>query len=251
MTGAGESARKVKIGCCGFRSGRQDYFSRFDLVEVQQTFYQPPAKPDTLRRWREEAPADFEFTMKAWQLVTHEGRSPTYRRIKRVLTEEERDTCGAFLPTAIVREGWETTRECAEALGARRILFQCPAKFTPTEEHVTNLRRFFASIERGDFIFMWEPRGAAWSPELVGELCRELRLVHVVDPFAARTTTPAARYYRLHGRGGFRYVYEEDELRELYSMLPRGAQSYVLFNNVRMAQDAERFRRIVEEEAEG
>ncbi|KGN41169.1 hypothetical protein N801_08795 [Knoellia aerolata DSM 18566] len=28
-----------------------------------------------------QVPADFEFTMKAWQVITHESNSPTYRRM--------------------------------------------------------------------------------------------------------------------------------------------------------------------------
>lgn len=245
MSGA---KRTLKIGCCGFRLARAAYFARFDVVEVQQTFYQPP-KVETLRKWRGEAPADFEFTVKAWQLITHEGGSPTYRRIKRELTEEERETCGAFRPTEIVREGWRVTRECAEALGATRILFQCPASFKPTQANVKNLRKFFVSIDRGSFIFLWEPRGA-WPGELIGDLCRELDLVHVVDPFAARTVTPDRCYFRLHGRKGWRYVYEDDELSELYTMLPPKGASYVLFNNVRMMEDAARFQKLVLEETE-
>ncbi|MFQ5882008.1 MAG: DUF72 domain-containing protein [Candidatus Methylomirabilales bacterium] len=56
-------------------------FRRFPVVELQQTFYQPP-RLKTVQRWREEVPATFEFTMKAWQLITHEPGSPTYRRLK-------------------------------------------------------------------------------------------------------------------------------------------------------------------------
>ena len=51
----------------------REYFETFPLVEVQQTFYEPPA-PRTLLRWREQAPDSFEFTMKAWQLITHRVR---------------------------------------------------------------------------------------------------------------------------------------------------------------------------------
>src|SRR5215211_3770357 len=133
---------RVKTGCCGFRMARREYTSHFPVVEVQQTFYQPP-QTQTLERWRAEAPPDFEFTLKAWMLITHEARSPTYRRLKRALTEEEREECGAFRPTAIVREAWDVTLACAEALRARRVLFQCPASFQPTKTNVTNLRRFF------------------------------------------------------------------------------------------------------------
>jgi uncharacterized protein YecE (DUF72 family) len=228
---------------------RREYAAQFSVVEVQQTFYQPP-QIQTLERWRAEAPPDFEFTLKAWMLITHEARSPTYRRLKRVLTDEEREECGAFRPTAIVREAWDVTLACAEALHARRILFQCPASFTPTKTNVTNMRRFFEGIERPRALeLLWEPRGG-WADSLVRELCQEFMLTHVVDPFSARTVTPERCYFRLHGRKGFRYVYEDEELLELYGMLPRKGTSYVLFNNVRMREDAARFQRLIEQEAD-
>jgi uncharacterized protein YecE (DUF72 family) len=43
----------IKIGCCGFPTRREIYYQSFDVVEIQQTFYQPP-KADTLKRWRDE-----------------------------------------------------------------------------------------------------------------------------------------------------------------------------------------------------
>jgi uncharacterized protein YecE (DUF72 family) len=51
-------------------------------------------------------------------------------------------------------------------------------------------------------------------------------------------------------RRGGRNRYEDDELSELYAMLPRDATSYVMFNNVRMIDDATRFGRLVREEFE-
>lgn len=241
---------KVKAGCCGFRMARAAYTALFPVVEVQQTFYQPP-RVETLARWRGEAPRGFEFTLKAWMLITHEARSPVYRRLKRALTDEEREGCGGFRESPIVREAWEVTRACASALGARRVLFQCPASFRPTAENVARLRAFFGSAERGRLRFLWEPRGE-WPDALVGALCAELDLVHVVDPFKARTATPRECYFRLHGRRSGRYSYEAGELGELLSMLPRGRRtSYVLFNNVRMREDAARFQGIVREAAAG
>lgn len=217
------------------------YIEAFNVVEVQQTFYQPP-QIATLERWRNEAPADFEFTLKAWQLITHESRSPTYRRLKRKLTDKESEDAGAFRSTPIVKEAWDVTLACADALKARRILFQCPARFTPTGPNVANLTRFIKSIRKGrtDLILLWEPRGE-WPGALVREICNELDLVHVVDPLAARTVTEE-RYYRLHGRRG--RDYEDEELEELYEMLPEDRMSYVLFNNVRMVRDAMRFQEI-------
>lgn len=239
----------VKTGCCGFRMARSEYTALFPVVEVQHTFYQPP-QVSTFERWRAEAPDDFEFTLKAWQLITHEASSPTYRRLKTELTEGEREQCGAFRWTPPVKEAWATTLACAEALAARCVLFQCPARFTSTTAHVKQMRKFFDSIERSnDLKLLWEPRGD-WPNDLVRRLCEELDLAHVVDPFAARTTTPEFCYFRLHGRRGFRYVYEDDELEELLGMLPRGQTSYVFFNNVRMREDAARFQNLVRRLAE-
>ena len=237
---------RVRVGCSGFRSSRESYFRALESVEVQHTFYQPP-QVSTLRRWREEAPDGFEFTLKAWQLITHQSSSPTRKRLKRELSEEEKEGAGSFRPSAIVREAWELTRECAEALEARAVLFQCPASFRPTEENVANMRRFFGKAERGGLAFCWEPRGG-WPRELVKELCDELGLWHVVDPFKERTVTPRACYFRLHGRKGWRYKYEDGELEELRSMLPGDTTSYVFFNNVEMLDDARRFKEIVESE---
>jgi len=78
----------TKIGCCGFGIARPKYFETFSVAEIQQSFYQPP-KPDTVKRWRDEAPIDFEFTLKAWQLITHEASSPTYRRLKEPVRKAE------------------------------------------------------------------------------------------------------------------------------------------------------------------
>jgi uncharacterized protein YecE (DUF72 family) len=68
--------RQIKVGCCGFVVAQKKYFSLFDLIEIQQSFYQMP-KIETAQKWHSAAPAGFQFTMKAWQLITHEPSSPT------------------------------------------------------------------------------------------------------------------------------------------------------------------------------
>src|SRR3954454_21508051 len=65
---------------------------------------------------------------------------------------------------------------------ATTVLLQCPRSFRATPENIDRLRRFFASVQRPAGVrILWEPRGP-WSSALVRELCRELDLVHVVDP---------------------------------------------------------------------
>jgi uncharacterized protein YecE (DUF72 family) len=177
-------------------------------------------------------------------LITHESKSPTYKRLKKILTEKEAEDAGFFKPTDIVAEGLETTLECARALGARTILFQCPAKFRQTSDNIKNLRRFFKKAKRGALNFAWEPRGP-WEDKVVKKICVDLDLWHVVDPFVKRTVTPDRCYYRLHGIGGWRYRYEDSELEELVSLLPENDLSYVFFNNNVMTDDAMRFAKIV------
>jgi uncharacterized protein YecE (DUF72 family) len=236
--------RTVKIGLCGFTLAIAEYPRWFPVVEVQQTFYQPPA-PGVMRRWRASTPASLEFTIKAWQLITHTAASPTYRRLKRLLTAKERTEAGAFRNTAIVDEGWRVTLDCAKILGASSILFQCPASFRPTQENVANLDSFFRRIERPAGVrLLWEPRGP-WPADLLARLCATHDLVHVVDPFVNEPVTRGVTYFRLHGISGARHVYTDDELLRLRDLVPADGETYVLFNNIPRADDARRFGRLL------
>ena len=233
----------AKVGTCGFGVSRAEYARTFLCVEVQHTFYQPP-QLKTLERWRQQMPEDFEFTLKAWQLITHDAKSPTYRRVKRKLSEAEKKEAGYFRSSAIVREAWDATLAAAKALEAKTILFQCPASFNQTQENIASLEKFFSSIDRKNLKLSWEPRGD-WNQPLLRSICSGLRLCHVVDPFVHKTVTPDTCYFRLHGRGGWRYQYEASELEELASYVPGAEESYVFFNNSKMTEDALRFCKLV------
>ena len=233
----------IRVGLCGFTIGAADYFETFDTLEVQQTFYEPPSKL-TMNRWREQAPPGFVFTIKAWQIITHRASSTTYRRLR---SEVNREECGAFQVNDTVMRAWETTRDCARLLNARAILFQCPASFRATDENISNLRRFFAAIERMPEVhYLWEPRGP-WPDGVVLDVCRELDLIHAVDPFLRETLTPEVTYWRLHGIGSHYRPYTDDELRQLAAKVRAQArETYVLFNNIPRAGDACRFQTILE-----
>ncbi|OYV02673.1 hypothetical protein CGW93_04335 [candidate division bacterium WOR-3 4484_18] len=90
----------IKVGCCGFPLSRKQYYEIFKVVEVQQTFYD-----------------GFEFTIKAWQLITHTPSSPTYRKLKRTSIDTGKaELYGNFKLTAEVLHAWEVTREAANIL---------------------------------------------------------------------------------------------------------------------------------------
>jgi uncharacterized protein YecE (DUF72 family) len=225
--------KEIKVGCCGFPKARKEYYQTFKLVEVQQTFYQPPTLK-TAEKWRVEAPSDFEFTLKAWQLITHESRSPTYRRLKLSWPQGRLDHCGSFKPTEEVYWAWERTREIAHALKSQYIVFQCPASFQPSAESKENLKRFFEKADRRGVQFIWEPRGS-WGAKEIKELCQELDLIHAVDPFKNEPEFGGIRYFRLHGITGYRYRFGDKDLRVLHEKC-RGI-TYCLFNNLTMWVD--------------
>ena len=218
------------------------YYRIFPCVEIDSSFYQLP-KVETAARWRASAPAGFEFALKAWQVITHPSTSPTYKRTR--IDARDREHCGFFGFNPTVRWAWDETFSVARELGAFLVLFQCPASFRATKENVARMRQFFERAKRGRFFMGWEPRGD-WDTALVAELCRDLDLIHVVDPYR---TLPADRgkvqYFRLHGLTGTNHHFSREELTRLRQFCGTKRPTYCLFNNVAMAKDAQQFAAMV------
>ncbi len=236
------------IGCCGWPEGKAKYFAHSPVVELQCTFYDLPSV-QLAQKWRALAPPYFQFFMKAWQLITHNASSPTYRKLKGQINASELEEFGLFRPTEQVVLAWERTTAIAHALEATVVLFQCPKSFLPSSENVRNLNEFFTRIGPQQFTMAWEPRGD-WSCELVREICTAHTLVHCVDPFHSRSVTGGMAYWRLHGMGGYRHRYSADELEHLRFLLIESERqgrtpSYILFNNVWMKDDSRRFAELL------
>jgi len=232
----------IKIGCCGFPTNKKEYFKKFSLVELQSTFYEIPSKIETVKKWRKEAPKDFEFTLKAFQVITHDSKSPTYKKLKGTFGNSK--NYGFFKDTKEVFEAWEMTRKVAKTLGSKIIVFQCPASFKPAKENLENFRKFFKKIQEKNFIFVWEPRGN-WPEDLIKKLCKELNLVHCVDPFKQKPVFGKINHFRLHGRDGYnlKYKYTSEDLKELLKFCDK-KENYVLFNNLSMFEDAQNFQKL-------
>jgi uncharacterized protein YecE (DUF72 family) len=163
------------------------------------------------------------------------------------LTDVDRAEAGRFRTSPIVLGAWQRTLDCAAILRATAILLQCPASFRPTDDNVERLRAFLVTVIRPSGVrILWEPRGP-WPPEVIATLCRDLDLVHVVDPFVSTSVTPEQTYFRLHGTTGARHVYTEAELERLADVLliAPSQPAYVLFNNLPRVEDARRFRAVL------
>jgi uncharacterized protein YecE (DUF72 family) len=209
------------------------FYSRyFNAVEINSTFYRPCA-PKTAESWTKRTPADFEFTVKAWQQFTHKK--------------------GEWTPSEAeqFKEGIQPLVE-AEKLGC--LLFQFPASFRHTPETMDQLKSLLQHF--ADYPKAIELRHRSW-----GEVLPELESLDVAPAFidepkfkdSIRQDLDAAAgrflYLRLHGRKfekwwrhGHRnerydYLYTREEL-EPYAIRVKSVlenkdiqRAYIFFNN--------------------
>ncbi len=227
----------IKVGCCGFPVVRKKYYKIFKVVEVQLTFYDF-VDTEILKRWRDEAPEDFEFVLKAFQFITHPANSPTYKRARH-LEDLKLDSLGNFQPTKEVLKCYEILKDYATILKTKIIIFQSPPSFKPEKENIKNMNKFFNKIERENFILGWESRGR-WQPEEIKNICEDLDLIDVVDPSLRAPTYGKIFYYRLHGGKGYKHQFTDEELKGLVEKI-KNKKGYAMFNNITMFEDAQRF----------
>lgn len=161
------------------------------------------------------------------------------------LDEAQLGECGDFRWNATTRMAWQRTQDIADALEAEAVVLQTPKAFGPETDDLDRLRRFLERADRRSRYLVFEPRGAAWTLELVRDLAEELELVHGVDPFLGNTAMPDRPYYRLHGRPAYnyRYQYTHQELDWVARQAERSDRSRVLFNNDAMGEDARRLKK--------
>ena len=222
--------RIARIGCAGWSIPRQyaqlfgegdstlaRYATRFDLVEVNSSFYRPHQRK-TWERWAAEVPARFRFTAKLPQEISHE----------RAL----RGCAGCVQRFLDEVAGLGDKLEC--------LLLQLP-RSRPLEAGVA--RRFFAHLRRRySGGLACEPRHPSWFTEAADDLLREFSIGRVAaDPAlseaaAAPGGDASLRYWRWHGSPRMYYSdYSEAALLELAAAVrrpaPRGARRLVVFDN--------------------
>ena len=248
---------KIYIGVCAFK--KRYYSSPIRCVELQRTFYNIPQEK-TVKKWRDEAPKDFVFNIKVFQGLTHDAKSPTWRRYTKKLSSKEKELVGNLRLNDLTK-GWiRTYIRFAKILDAEVLIVQTSARFSPTKENIENAKKFFQYCmsvldeEKVKTWIGWEPRGK-WleNTSKLREIIEEFdRLIHIVDPFFHKPVTiKKVVYFRLHGKPylNYKYQYTDNELRDLANKvegLP-AEKAYFMFNNVYMEEDAQKFARIIGE----
>ncbi|MFI2666991.1 DUF72 domain-containing protein [Micromonospora carbonacea] len=239
---------------------RLSYYARqFPLVEVDATYYSPPAER-TARLWAERTPAGFTFNVKAFSLLTgHPTRvSALYKDLRP--DTDKRNVYPGDLPAQAYEEVWTRFLSAldplveAGRLGA--LLFQFPPWFTikrDNKQYLLEVARRCAPLRP-----VFEFRHASWfagdnRDETLGFL-REHELAYVcvdmpqghrssVPPVLAATADLAV--VRFHGHSArwtsrdihekFGYDYSDRELRawapKLRTLADEAGETHVLMNN--------------------
>jgi len=244
--------KRVLVGTCGFSASRRKIYQDLDVVELQFTFYDPRDEK-LLDRLASEKPEDFEFTVKAWMLVTHKYNKKLWRRLKAPVPGDP-EKYGFFQETEEVEWAWKETLRAAEKVGARIVVLQTPASFGPTEENRERLEGFLRRHREDVEVLAWEPRGEWWERrEILAEISDKYDLVIAGDFLRGRTPPSCRRiaYARLHGLGGkevnYKYKYTPDDLERLAEIVRElcSPTVYVLFNNVYSYTDAVEFKKLL------
>jgi len=197
-------------------------------VELNSTFYQYP-REKTVEGWREKAPKEFEFTVKAHQDISHKAK----------LKVEE---------TSL--QAFGRMKQICKTLNSKILLIQTPCSLRL--DKLADAEKFFREVNRENLVLVWETRGPAWeTPEAhkkLGQVLEKLDVTHVTDPFRVMPAyTGEIAYFRLHGLGEQMYYYqysnmELEKLEELITPYEKeGKGVYVLFNNLSMFEDEVRF----------
>ncbi|MEH1015077.1 DUF72 domain-containing protein [Micromonospora sp. CPCC 206060] len=235
------------------------YASRFPLVEVDATYYAPPAER-TAALWVARTPPDFTFNIKAFSLLTgHPTRVSALYADLRPATDKH-TIYPADLPAAAYEEVWSRFLSALDPLVAAgklgAVLFQFPPWFTlrrDNKQYLLEVRRRCAPLRA-----VFEFRHASWfagdnRAETLDFLRRhELPYVCVDMPQGHRSSVPPVlaatadlAVVRFHGHSArwtsrdihekFGYRYSDRELREwapkLRELAADAGQTHVLLNN--------------------
>ncbi|MGB2572387.1 DUF72 domain-containing protein [Micromonospora citrea] len=239
---------------------RLAYYSRqFPLVEVDATYYSPPAER-TARLWAERTPPGFTFNIKAFSLLTgHPTRvSALYKDLRP--DTDKRNLYPDDLPAQAYEEVWTRFLAALDPLvGAGKLgalLFQFPPWFTikrANKEYLLEVERRCRPLRP-----VFEFRHASWfdgdnADETLDFLRRhELAYVCVDMPQGHRNSVPPVlaatadlAVVRFHGHSDkwtskdihekFGYRYSDRELRDwaprLRELAKDADRTHVLMNN--------------------
>ena len=228
----------VHVGCSGLPLKRAQYYETLKAVEVLPVQEVPP-RPASARRWREEAPGGFVFTMVASRLLC----SPP-DQLPPGLDGDVKKYGGLQLSEEVLSL-YQRTIDAAVALEAQVLVFITPPQIGPGRRGKEALAQFFKRVDRRGINFAWEAHGP-WEDEEVIELCHEHDLIRCVDPLRDYIPEEGRAYGRLGPFAAMGRSLADDELERIAEALEARPDSYCFFATERAFSDARRMRELVE-----
>ena len=219
----------ARVGCSGwqYRHWRGDFYpanvavarwfdyyaTRFDTVEINNTFYRLPEE-GTFARWAEQAPRHFLFAVKASRFLTHMKK----------LKDPEEPLLRLFERLAPLRRH----------LGP--VLYQLPPNWKLDQ---ARLEHFLAALPQGVQHVM-EFREPSWYADGVSALLERYRVARCLHDMTGSATgmerVGPFVYVRFHGAGGtYTGTYSDERLEGwadwLHEQRRAGIDGYAYFNN--------------------
>jgi uncharacterized protein YecE (DUF72 family) len=197
------------------------YSEIFDFVEVNSTFYEYP-NHSTVESWRRTVPADFKFSVRCHQDLTH--------RI-------------GLKPVEEAYAVYNKMKTYCNALHSPFLVLETPASQNLDAAGIDASRDFFASISTNGLRLVWEYR-APFTPE-VSRLVQDFGIIQSVDLSLQKPQLDSDIVYsRVFGKGKHNlYQFTDEELSEIEenaTTKPQVKKIAVSFHGARMYNDAAR-----------
>jgi len=221
---------ELRIGCSGFNytGWRENFYppalpqkkwfeyycTVFNTVELNVTFYRLPLA-STFKKWHDETPEDFVFSLKGSRFVTH---------IKRLIE-----------PAEPLKLFFERAKNLKKKL--KVVLWQFPPSF---KINLPRLKKFLKLLKKYPVRHTLEFRNESWITNDVADLCAENNASFCMADWPEfidkLPVTSNFVYIRRHGKGGnYATSYSKAELRRdakrIKGYLKNKKDVYIYFNN--------------------
>lgn len=193
----------------------QYYSTHFNTVEINNTFYKMPAE-NALRKWYNDTPANFIFTLKGYRFMTHIKKLHIDEIFKENLVEFQ--TKAHILKEKLGSVLWQFPHSVKINLSRLEAFFQL---LDPSIQHVIEFRDI-GWFNDEVYQLLTKYHIAFCMVSAPGDLSEEVRV------------TSDVAYLRFHGKSDwYRYEYSTEELEQWNVKLSQiqVKQFYAYFNN--------------------
>ena len=212
---------RVILGCAGFPVPPTRYFKDFAFVEIQETHIAVPGM-GTLRRWKREAPPEFQFAMLGPREIGQEG----------------------FRSGKVIEASLKSFAEVGKELDAKIAVFVSPPDLAASRPNKAAVKEFLQGVKKKFDRVVWEAP-PTWDADDAEDIAEGAKAIAARDPLHQGLSSKPVAYYRMPGPAGHKSRYEDPAIEKLGELARASKHEDVtwVFANVDMFADAKRFRK--------